>query len=318
MGTETAKGEPGGLPQITTTEERSLLREGAHRWSKAEVTALKELCCPKDATPSEILSFWYICKRTGLDPFARQIYLVRYGKGDEGDDSKGRCTIQVGIDGFRKVSMEAGGYVGCDEPVYQGEGTATGPESEIKHPLVARVTVYRMLEGEKVGFVGVARWNEYAKFIKDKESGKKRLRVMWAAMPYTMLGKVAEVQAHRKSAPMRLSGVYAPEEIGTVLDVVGMPTMVALPSPMGETQKSFPKKAMGGAPARALWNQLMESTGGNQPQAESELQRLTTFTGKDGQTVHGTKDWTKLSDAWAQKTLARLTKELADEPKFGE
>lgn len=302
------------LPVVSKTEERALLREGAHKWSKAEVLALKEYCCPKDATPSEILSFWFVCKRTGLDPFARQIYLVRYGSGEEGEEGRGRCTIQVGIDGFRQVSMDAPGFAGIDEPKFEGEGTALGPDGEIKHPLVARVTVYRLMNGERVGFVGVARWPEFAKTVKDKATGKKRLRVMWATMPYNMLGKCAEVQAHRKSAPMRLSGVYAPEEIGTVIDVVGVVQGApAMPRALGAPgQPAAPAK--GGAAAQALWNKLMDMVGGDRQQAESELQRLTTFTGKDGKTVVGIKDWTRLSDGWAQKTLERLNKELEAGP----
>lgn len=302
-----------GLPQVTKAEERTLLREGAHKWSKAEVLALKEYCCPKDATPSEILSFWFVCKRTGLDPFARQIYLVRYGAGDEEGDGRGRCTIQVGIDGFRQVSMESPGFAGIDEPRFEGEGKSPGPDGDVTHPFTARVTVYRMINGEKIGFVGVARWSEFAKTIKDKATGKKRLRAMWASMPYNMLSKCAEVQAHRKSAPMRLSGVYAPEEIGTVIDVVGVVDPgPALPRPIGGTSGATQSpRPTGGEPAKALWNRLMDMTGGDETQAASELRRLTTFTDDKGKVVNGTGEWARLSDAWAKRTLERLDKELS-------
>ena len=307
------------LPLVTKSDERSILSGGAHKWSKAEVLALKEYCCPKDATPAEILSFWFVCKRTGLDPFARQIYLIRYGTGDGSEEGRGRCTIQVGIDGFRQVSMEAGGFAGIDEPKFEGEGTALGPEGEVKHPIIARVTVYRKIEGERIGFVGVARWSEFAKWIKDKATGKKRLRNMWAGQPYHLLSKCAEAQAHRKSAPMRLSGVYAPEEIGTVIDVVGvMQSVPLMPSPTRGIQADQTSKMTGGVPTQDLWNKLMDMVGGDENQAEIELQRLTTFTGKDGKTVTGIRDWKRLSDGWAKKALDKLNKEIESEsPTFG-
>lgn len=317
---------PAQLPAVTKVQERALLAAGALKWSKAEVLALKEICCPKDATPAEILSFWYVCKRTGLDPFARQIYLVRYGKGDD-ESGSGRCTIQVGIDGFRLVSMDAGGYAGSDEPEFKGEGEADGIDEiyapiKVKHPMTCKVTVWRMVEGQKVAFVGIARWAEFSKYVAEKDrdgkkTGKKRLNAMWSKMPHNQLAKCAEAQAHRKSAPMRLSGVYAPEEIGTIIDVVGTPVggaiaapqRASLPGPAAASSTTKPGPAAGATPGEQLWNTLMDLVGGNEQQAQGELKRLTAFKGRNGD-VPGVTDWKKLSGQRAEIALNKLNEEI--------
>ena len=49
----------------------------------------------RGANNADLAVFFHHCARTGLDPFARQIYLI--GRG-------GKQTIQTGVDGFRLVA----------------------------------------------------------------------------------------------------------------------------------------------------------------------------------------------------------------------
>jgi len=152
---------------------------------------LKRTIC-EGATDDELKLFMHVCKRSGLDPFARQIYAV---KRNDGDNGKQRMTIQTSIDGFRLAASRSGEYAGSDDAVFDNE----------ENPKKATVTVYRMVSGQRCPFTATARWSEY--FPGDKKG------FMWKKMPHVMLAKVAEALALRKAFPADLSGVYAKEEM---------------------------------------------------------------------------------------------------------
>jgi phage recombination protein Bet len=150
------------------------------------------------ATDDELQLFMYVARKTGLDPFTRQIYaLKRWNK------AAGRevMAIQTGIDGFRVTADRTGKLAGISDPIFDDESG--------QHPNRATVTVKKLLpDGTLAEFTATARWSEYVQLSKEgKASG------MWAKMPYLMLGKCAEALALRKAFPADLSGVYTTEEM---------------------------------------------------------------------------------------------------------
>lgn len=148
------------------------------------------------ANDEELKLFLYVAKKTGLDPFARQIYCIMRKQKTLDGNYVSKMTIQSSIDGFRAVAAR-NGLAGIEDVVYDAE-TAS-------HPNKATVTVYKMVEGQRCPFTATARWNEYY-------PGEKQ-GMMWNKMPYLMLGKVCEALALRKAFPNDLSGIYTNDEM---------------------------------------------------------------------------------------------------------
>jgi phage recombination protein Bet len=161
----------------------------AAEWNKARIDFVRNTFCG-GAPEAEASAFIEICKRRGLAPEERQVYLTKRGDG---------WVIQTGIDGYRLIADRTGQYAGSDEPLFIG---AT-PEG---YPEQASVTVYKMVGGQPRPFTGTAFWSEYFP-TNDKQN------FMWKKMPRTMLAKCAEALALRKAFPADLSAIYTAEEM---------------------------------------------------------------------------------------------------------
>lgn len=147
----------------------------------------------------DLLLFLYVAKRTGLDPLTKQIYAIYRWNSRQGKEV---MTIQTSIDGMRLVAQRTKQYAGQDDVVYLPIDEST------KYPTKASVTVYKIIESQKVPFTASARWAEYV-----QKDAKGLPTQMWDHMPYLMLGKCAEALALRKAFPNELSGIYTDEEM---------------------------------------------------------------------------------------------------------
>lgn len=165
---------------------------------------------------ADLKLFLYQCKRTGLDPMARQIFAIYRSTRQPDGSYKDKMTIQTSIDGFRLVAERSGKYAGQAAAEY---------EHDDKGKLVAAsVTVYKITSSLQQPFPTTARaeWNEYA-----QTSSKGELTGLWAKMPKTMLGKVAEALALRKAFPQELSGLYTPEEMAQSTNIIPSQSLTA-------------------------------------------------------------------------------------------
>src|SRR5574343_293246 len=164
---------------------------------------IKTTIAPVGTTNQELALFADQCKLTGLDPFARQIYLLKQW------DSKKKCEVartQISIDGARVVAERSGQYDGQEGPYWYDGKAWTDVWCHEQPPKAAKVIVFRT--GHARGTPAVAHWDEYCPVYKDGSASP-----MWKKMPALMLAKVAEMLALRKAFPNDLSGLYTQEEM---------------------------------------------------------------------------------------------------------
>ncbi|MEV0475832.1 recombinase RecT [Streptomyces prunicolor] len=169
------------------------------------------------APRGHLAMFFHYCVRTGLDPFARQIYMIgrtNWKAADNPDEPEKTWTIQTGIDGFRTVAHRAAAKAGEsisyeDTVYYDSEGNVHDVWLSKAYPAAVKVTVLRGTSR----FPMIARWDEFAPTYYDRKLGAYVVAKMWQQMPAHMLRKCAEAGSLRMAAPQDLSGVYVDEEM---------------------------------------------------------------------------------------------------------
>lgn len=164
--------EPG---ELVPTTSRELARV---EFSDEQAQLVKRTLLSDDTTDDEFELFMAVCRRTQLDPFARQIFGVK-----RRDGGTKKMTIQVSIDGFRLIANRTGRYGGQLGPWWCG---ADGQWQDVwlsdQPPQAARVGVIR--HGFDQPLYAVALWSEYRQ---NKSGGE--LNAMWSRMPSVMLAK---------------------------------------------------------------------------------------------------------------------------------
>jgi hypothetical protein len=164
-----------------------------------EQSALMEFCGlvktiggNKQYAPASVAqAFIAAVQRSGLDPFARQIYAAEIG---------GKWTILGAIDGFRAVATASREYEGRTAIQYTADGvTWTDTWLSETPPAAARVGVKR--KGYADFVPTVVTWKEFG-----------RTTGQWRTQPAHMLGIRVLSHALRDSFPQMLGGIYTPED----------------------------------------------------------------------------------------------------------
>lgn len=168
---------------------------------------VKKYICPA-ANDQEIFMFIQLCRHQGLNPFLREVYLIKYGSDP--------AQMVTGKDTFTKRATTIPTFKGFKAGVViakKGAVSATGLE-------------YRegaiVLSGEELvgGWAEVYRTDRdapvrnecsIAEFKKFKSDGKPMAQ--WGKMEATMIRKVALVQSLREAFPDAYEGMYDPAEM---------------------------------------------------------------------------------------------------------
>jgi phage recombination protein Bet len=191
------------------------------------------------ATGQEVALFLNQCAMFGLNPFKREIYLIKYSQKDP-------ATFVVGYETYIKRAERTGKWAGMES------GTEDGKDGM---PIKAWAKVYRK-DWERPLCHEVF-WTEYAQYkdewANNQKTGNRILTKFWKEKPRTMLKKVAIEQAMRMAFPDEFAGMpYAAEEMPIeherlpVAEVVVPPTYEASKSkPLPHVHDEFDPEAPG-------------------------------------------------------------------------
>lgn len=169
---------------------------------------LVEAVFPAAASPDSIVMALAYCKARNLDIFKKPVQIVPIY-----DSKRGGMvdTVWPGIAELRTTAMRTGSFAGFEDTEYGPMIEEDLSGTVIRYPEWAQCTVYRLVAGQKVAFVGPKTfWIEtYA----TKKRDTKAPNAMWAKRPRGQLEKCAEAAALRRAFPEEIGNEYAAEEV---------------------------------------------------------------------------------------------------------
>lgn len=173
---------------------------------------IREIYAPK-ANENEFKAFVGLGRATGLNPFLREIWLIKY-------DDKAPASIFIGRDGYRRSAQANKNYDWHHvESVYSNDDFQYNLKlGEIDHKqnfkdrgiLIGAYCLVQKKNSSKPIYVFVT--------LKEYNSG----RSVWSTKPETMIKKVAEAQALRMAFQELFAGSYGDGEMDREIDVTSV------------------------------------------------------------------------------------------------
>ena len=178
----------------------------------------------KGCSDNEFAVFIELAKRYKLDPFARQIWAVKYGNNP--------AQIFIGRDGLLAIAHRSAVFDGLESGIRTNGNTISAwarvYRKDMSHPFEDEV------------------------FLEEYTTNQN----LWKTKPKTMLQKVAEAHVLRKA--FSVSGLYSPEEVPEAEYVVHEPAPASAPQQQAPAEEpaqpqtppaSVPRRCKCGQPA---------------------------------------------------------------------
>lgn len=173
-------------------------KDDAGRPVKFTSQDIRERLCP-NATDSELALCVELCNRQHLNPFAQEVFLVKYGSAP--------ASIITAYQVFNSRANRQPNYGGIDSgvvvlrdgEVVKKKGSAV--YKVIGEQLIGGWAEVTFTDGKKPAYVELA--------LTDYSTGKSS----WAKMPGVMIEKCAKAGAWRLAYPDELRGMYTGEEM---------------------------------------------------------------------------------------------------------
>lgn len=179
--------------------------------NESNISQIKKIFAPT-LTDLEFQMFVGLGKATGLNPFNKEMWAVKYGSG--------AAQIFVGRDGYRRAALCHPDYdYHQSDAVYENDSFEI-VNGEVKHS-------YNLKDrGKLFGAYCITKRKSASKSVYHfaRFSEYNTSKALWVSKPETMIKKVSEAQALRASFQDLLGGTYCPEE---------MPEEMSIPKNMG-------------------------------------------------------------------------------------
>lgn len=189
---------------MAPTNDTALARiADATGFNRAQVELVKDTIA-KGASDDELMLFLHMAQRTGLDPFSKQIYLIKRWDNKE---KREVMSVQTGIDGLRLIADRTERYAPGRAPTFEYDSSGT--------LFSATAYVKKFVRGEWHEVAATAHYDEY---VQRKRDGG--VTQMWEEKPHIMLAKCAEALALRRAFPADLSSLYTADEMRDTEPVV--------------------------------------------------------------------------------------------------
>lgn len=239
-----------------------------------------------ETTESVILALSY-CKSRNLDVMKRPVHIVAIWSTAENRMIE---SVWPGIGELRTTAHRTGSYAGKDETLFGDDIDVEVGSLSMTFPEWAQVTVYRIVQGQRVPFTGPkVYWLEtYA----NKKRGDATPNQMWADRPRGQIEKCAEAAALRAAFPEEIG--YCGEELERASKAVvpaapqappkqtldGLSDAYGSGNPPPKPQPQHQQQTQSQEPEQQQQQSQGEST--SEPQAGQQQQSVTQPTGDAG------------------------------------